>query len=129
MINDLPSIDLTGFEPPFALGEYEWGPAVTHDGAAWKDHAFHVETLALFDHDYLGTHMFVQVWDYRQQEDPEQRWQHMLLLHHPGEAGWGWTIRREYEAREDHRAPSYADVGADVDLWLGAPEYLRFILE
>ena len=90
-------------------------------------------------HDYLGTHAYVQVWDYRQQQHPDQRWQYMLLLHRPTRvvdpAGvtvgseWAWTIRCEYEAREDHRGPSHAKVGADIDVWLEAPEVLRFIVE
>lgn len=139
-MKDLPPINLTGFDPEFGAAEYEWGdPVLTADGWYWKPCQYHVEILSWNYHDYLGTHLFVQVWDYAQQDDPEQRWQYMLLLHRPtrhtdaegvivgGE--WAWTIRVEYEGREDHGGPSFAQVGSDIDVWLEAPEILRFIVE
>lgn len=138
-MTELAPIDLAGFAPPFGCSEYAWGPSVNHEDAHWKDHAYHVEVLGWFYHDYLGTHLFVQVWDYTQQDHPDQRWQFMLLLHRPSrltntddqivKSEWAWTIRKEYPHHDDMRPPSYAEVGADVDLWLEAPEILRFIIE
>ena len=138
-VRELPPINLASFEPSFGCCEYEWGAPVPHGNVHWKDHQYHVECLAWHYHDYLGTHLYVQVWDYAQQDDPDQRWQYMLLLHRPTRhvdadgdiigGTWDWTIRTEYEAREDHRGPSHAQVGADIDLWLEAPDFLRFIVE
>lgn len=80
------------------------------------------------------------MWDYRQQLDPDQRWQYMLLLHRPihwtnpeGEIArteWSWVIRKEYESDwSERRWPTHAEVGADIDAWVTAPDELRFILE
>ena len=123
-MNELPPISLDGFDPPFRLGEYEWGPPVDHDDEPWKQHRWHVETLALYDHDHLGTHMYAQVWDYGSQTAPGQRWQYVLFLHRNGADGWRWVIQREYAG-----LPSYRDVGDDVDTWVTAPPALRFVLE
>lgn len=138
-MRELPPVSLDDFAPPWGASEYAWGAPVTHDGAYWQDHQYYVEILGWFYHDYLGTHLFVQVWDYAQQDDPDQRWQYMLLLHRPTrrtdggglivDTGWEWTIRCEYEGREDHLGPSFVEVGRDVDLWLEAPDVLRFIIE
>jgi hypothetical protein len=139
-MRDLPAINLTGFEPVYGTVEYEWGdPVFTADGWYWKPCQYHAEILAWFEHDYLGYHAFAQVWDYAQQDDPEQRWQYVLLLYRPTRqtnaeglitgSSWDWCLRVEYEGREDHRGPSYALVGADVEVWLRAPEVLRFIVE
>jgi len=135
---ELPAIDVTDFAPPFGCGEYEWGPPADHDGCAWKEHQYHVEVLSWHYHDYMGTHAYVQVWDYAQQDDPGQRWQYMLLLHRPIReydadgaitgGTWSWVIQCEYEV-VDHRPPSHATVGADVDRWVTAPDFLKFILE
>lgn len=123
----LPPIDLDGFDLPFKLGEYSWGPPVplVRDNVTtfpWQDHQYHVETLALFDHDYLGVHAFVQVWDYAQQNHPDQRWQYMLLYHSPNRifdedgcvigGAWAWEVQSVYEVR-----PFNAQVGADIDVW------------
>ena len=138
-MRELPPIDLADFDPTFGVSEYEWGPAVPYNGAPWHDHQYHVEFLSWHYHDYLGTHAFVQVWDYAQQGDPDQRWQMMLLLHRPtrhinaygdivgGE--WHWTIRKEYETPWSQGGPSHTEVGGDIDLWLEAPEHLRFVIE
>lgn len=142
-MSELPAIDLEGFDPKLGCGEYEWGPPVTNPyeqwkGQPWQDHAFHMEVLSWHYHDYMGTHAFVQVWDYRQQTDDEQRWQYLLLLHRPTKevvngvvvsTEWAWTIAREYEVGKDQRPPTNAEVGADVDRWLEAPDVLKFILE
>lgn len=139
-MRELPAINLDGFNPSSSC-EHMWGAAVVRDGRVWKEHQYHAEILGRFDHDYLGTHLFVQVWDYAQQDDPDQRWQYVLLLDRPqrfvGESGcieyteWAWCIRTEYEHDEtnSYHAPTFAQVGADVDVWLQAPEVLRFILE
>lgn len=147
-MKELPPIDLTEFDPPFGCSEYEWGPPVPlpdypesplPPGGLWQDHAFHVEILSWHYHDYMGTHAYVQVWDYRQQLDPDQRWQMMLLLHCPkrtlDEDGciigtdWRWVIRKEYEQPWSQGGPRHAEVGADIDTWIAAPDELRFILE
>jgi hypothetical protein len=146
MLRELPVINLDGFDPKFGEAEYSWGPAVTAKGGLvadtewhWQDHQYHVEFLSWHYHDYLGTHAYVQVWDYAQQDDPDQRWQYMLLLHRPTRhtnddgaivnSTWAWTIRMEYEPLAEQRAPSHAQVGADIDVWLQAPDFLRFIVE
>ena len=141
---DLPRIDLDGFDPPWGAAEYVWGPPVRspHDDRVWwKDHAYHVEILGWFYHDYLGTHIYAQVWDYGQQTDPNQRWQYMLLLHRPTRhvdhdgsivsTEWAWAISKEYEAFPEwsDSVPSYAQVGADVDQWVKCPEILRFLIQ
>jgi hypothetical protein len=138
-MKELPAINLDGFEPPFGCFEYTWGPPVDHDGTHWQDHQYHAEVLAWYYHDYLGTHAFIQVWDYAQQSDPDQRWQYLLVLHRPGRhvnsegvivhTEWAWTIRNEYEDLWIDGGPGHAKVAADVDLWLKTPEYLRFVLE
>lgn len=139
-MRELPAINLDGFAPSYGTIEYEWGdPVLTPDGWYWKPCQYHVEVLSWHDHDYLGCHAFVQVWDYAQQDDPDQRWQFMLLLQRPikhiNAAGlivggeWAWCIRNEYEGREDHRGPSNAQIGADIDVWLEAPEIIRFLIE
>jgi hypothetical protein len=137
-VKELSAVSLDGFEPSWGDCEVHWGPAVDYNGAHWKDYQYHAEVLARFDHDYLGTHLFVQVWDYAQQDDPDQRWQYMLLLHRPERivedgaivhTDWAWCIRVEYEEPWTEGGPSYAKVGEDVDIWLRAPEYLRFIIE
>jgi hypothetical protein len=131
---DLPPIDLDGFDPPWAASEYAWGPPVPRGNVYWKDHQYHVEVLGWFYHDYLGTHIYAQVWDYAQQDDPNQRWQYVLLLNRPTRyvdgygaiesSTWDWVVRIEY----DH-FPSYAEVGADVDNWVTCPEILRFLIQ
>jgi hypothetical protein len=131
---ELAAVSLDGFAPSFGVCEYTWGPYVMHNGVYWKPERYHVEFLAWYYHDYMGTHAYVQVWDYSQQNHPDQRWQYMLLLHKPirtldddgcvVNTAWGWTIRSEYEGCTD-----YAQVGADIDLWIKAPSTLRFILE
>ena len=141
---DLPRIDLDGFAPEWGASEYCWGPPVRspHDDSVWwKDHAYHVEILGWFYHDYLGTHIYAQVWDYQQQTDPNQRWQYMLFLHRPTQhvdaeglihyTSWEWAIVQEYEAFPEwsKSVPSYAQVGADVDRWVTCPEILRFIIQ
>lgn len=97
----------------------------------WKAHRYHGEVLASFDHDYLGTHLLMQVWDYGMQDHPDQGWQYVLMLHGCDRVyrqgaivstSWHWTIHREY----DH-CPSYAEVGGDIDVWLRAPEPMRFL--
>ena len=133
-MRELPPIDLTGFNPGWGDHEHSWGQCALHEGKPWKENRYHCEILGRFNHDYMGSHLYVQVWDYAQQDDPDQRWQYMLLLDRPtrhvDEDGlivggeWNWTIRSEYE-----ELPSYAQVGADVDLWVTAPEILRFIVE
>lgn len=139
-MKELPPIDLDGFDPPWRATEYHWGPPVPHtDGRPWKDHQYHTEILAQYDHDYLGIHLFVQVWDYAQQDDPDQRWQYLLLRHAPRRyvnaegaieyTTWGWTIAMEYEVEKFGRVPSYAEVGASVDLWVQSPDILRFLLQ
>jgi hypothetical protein len=139
-VRELPPINLDGFEPSFGCAEYEWGaPVPLSSGDPWQDHQYHVEFLSWHYHDYLGTHAYVQVWDYAQQDDPDQRWQMMLLLHRPSRhvdvddcivgGTWAWTIRIEYEEPWSEGGPSHAQVGADIDLWLEAPEILRFIVE
>jgi hypothetical protein len=138
-VNELPTINLDGFEPSFGVSEYEWGAPVPHGNVYWQDHQYHVEFLSWHYHDYLGTHAFVQVWDYAQQGDPDQRWQMMLLLHRPTRhinadgdiigGTWAWTIRIEYDEPWSQGGPSHTAVGADIDLWLEAPEILRFIVE
>ena len=138
---DLPRIDLDGFDPPWGAAEYEWGPPVEHNGQPWQDHAYHVEILGWFYHDYLGTHVFAQVWDYGQQTDPHQRWQYVLLLHRPTRhvdaegcivhTDWAWAIANEYPAYPEwsDSVPTYAQVGADVDRWVTCPEILRFLIQ
>jgi hypothetical protein len=131
---DLPPTNLDGFDPPWGASEYEWGPPVLHNGQPWHDHQYHVEILGWYYHDYLGTHVYAQVWDYAQQADPNQRWQYMLFLHRPTRyvdaygaiesTDWSWAIRMEY----DH-VPSYAEVGVSVDQWVTSPEILRFIIQ
>lgn len=79
-MKQLEPISLDGFAPPFTLGEYSWGAAALHNGAVWKEHRYAMETLALFDHDYLGVHLYAQVWDYGMQEHADQRWQFFLFL-------------------------------------------------
>ena len=138
-MEELPIINLAGFDPDFGICEYAWGDPVSHAGAPWQDHQYHTEVLSWHYHDYLGTHAYVQVWDYAQQSNPGQRWQYMLLLHRPSRqttadgliAGstWEWTIRREYEAREGQHAPSHVEVAIDIDAWLAAPDILRFLIE
>ena len=137
---DLPRIDLDGFDPEWGASEYVWGPPVPHGNVYWKDHQYHVEILGWFYHDYLGTHIYAQVWDYAQQDDPNQRWQYMLLLHRPTQhvdadgaihyTEWAWGITREYEAFPEWKGvPTYAQVGADVDQWVTCPEILRFLIQ
>jgi hypothetical protein len=138
-VRELPPIDLTGFNPGWGDFEHSWGMSALHDGKPWKEHQYHAEILGRFDHDYLGIHLFIQVWDYAQQSDPDQRWQYILVLHRPNRyvnadgdieyADWDWVIRTEYETDEARRFPTYAEVGADVDIWLQAPDHLRFIVE
>ena|SRR6478752_1907071 len=139
-MKELPAIDLSGFHAPYGCSEYEWGCAAEYPPnpnglkGVWKEHRYHVEILSWHYHDYMGTHAFVQVWDYAQQNDPDQRWQYMLLLNRPIRqydadgsiigSDWGWVIQCEYEGY-----PTHAQVGADIDLWEAAPESLRFILE
>lgn len=136
---DLPVVELDEFEPDFGAMEYFWGPPVQADGVHWKDHQYHAEILSWHYHDYLGTHVFMQVWDYAQQSDPNQRWQYYLVLHRPDERDWDirppragdwrWVIRKEYETPWTEGGPTHAEVGADVDLWLRSPKELRFLLE
>lgn len=140
---DLPPISLDGFAIDWACTEYEWGPPVDYPPGAkltgqWKQHAFHCEVLGRYYHDYLGTHLFVQVWDYRQQDDPNQRWQYMLFLHRPayepvsGERGeWAWALYHEYPAIEGDKwhMPTFAQVGEDVDRWRSTPDALRFLIQ
>ena len=141
---DLPVVNLDGFDPPWGAAEYVWGPPVpspTDDRVAWKDHQYHIEILGWYYHDYLGTHIYAQVWDYGQQTDPHQRWQYMLFLNRPTQhidsdgaihyTEWAWAIRKEYEAFPEwsDSVPSYAQVGADVDLWVNSPEILRFLIQ
>jgi hypothetical protein len=138
-MRELPPTSLKGFDPKYGVVEYEWGDPLPRNGEPWKDHQYHAEILSWHEHDYLGIHAFMQVWDYGQQDDPDQRWQYMLLLLRPARhideegfvktTGWSWVIRTEYETTEEQRFPTHAQVGADIDLWLTTPEYLRFILE
>ena len=132
-------ISLDGFDPPFGCSEYVWGPAATHDGQPWKEHQYHAEILSWHYHDYMGTHALLQVWDYAQQADPAQRWQYVLVLHYPKrytdpdgviiDTDWRWAIRMEYESNwAERKWPTNAEVGADIDQWLQAPEALRFLL-
>ena len=130
-MRDLAPISLDLFEPDFGRGEYEWGCAAMHDGKPWKEHQYHVEFLSWHYHDYMGTHAFVQIWDYAAQDDPDQRWQFLLLRHEPTRiynddgaitgSTWAWTIARQYPGREDHRGPTHAEVGADIDAWMKNP--------
>jgi hypothetical protein len=136
-VRELPPIELEGFDPAFGCGEYTWGPHVYNGDVFWKDHQYHAEMLSWHYHDYLGTHAFLQVWDYAQQDDPDQRWQYVLLLHRPERhvnaegdivgGDWAWTIRSEWEAETG--VPGFAEVGGLIDLWLKAPDVLRFIIE
>lgn len=147
---DLPRINLDGFAPDWGVAEYVWGPPVPMPATderivwtseVWKDHAYHAEILGWYYHDYLGTHIYAQVWDYAQQTDPNQRWQYVLLLHRPtrhvdGDGAivlteWAWAIANEYPAYPEwsDSVPSYAQVGADVDRWVTCPEILRFLLQ
>ena len=144
-MKELPPIDLDGFAPNWGAGEYTWGAPVAYPSNSplqgqWKDHQYHVEVLGWYYHDYLGTHIFAQVWDYAQQDDPDQRWQYVLLLHRPTRylnrqtgviesSEWAWSIRKEYEVEKFGRPPSYAEVGADVDTWVTSPDYLRPLLQ
>ena len=127
-------IKLWGFNPTPSLGSYNWGPAaVRSNGEVWKEHRYSMETLATFDHDYLGWHLYAQVWDYGMQEHPDQRWQYFLFLHGADrvyrdgfivDTQWDWCIHREYF----EGLPTYSAVGDDVDRWLRAPEPIRFLL-
>jgi hypothetical protein len=138
-VRELPPISLDGFAPSWGDFEHTWGPPVLHDGEPWQANQYHCEILGRYDHDYLGAHLYVQVWDYAQQGEPDQRWQYLLLLHRPKRyvddadlivgTGWDWVIRNEWPVAKFGRPPTFAEVGADVDLWLQCPEVLRFIIE
>lgn len=137
MTPTLAPISLDGFDPDHHCSEYEWGPAVTMpaypshpewEGQPWKDHAYHAEILGWFNHDYLGTHVYIQVWDYSQQLHPDQCWQYFLFVESPTytrepeynaivHTDWNWTIQRQYESGYP-AGHSYAQVGADVDQWI-----------
>jgi hypothetical protein len=142
---DLPPIDLTGFEPPFGCGEYSWGRPVTFGEAMddvsglvppvdpsdqWQEHAYHAEILSWHYHDYMGSHVFVQVWDYSQQRSPHQTWRFYLLVHEPFytyetfdgvraivATNWAWRVQVAYEDHWRDGTPAAAGVGADVDAW------------
>lgn len=81
--------------------------------------------LALFDHDYLGTHFLLQVWDHRHQADPDLHWQYVLALHSNRRDGTGWTTRIVAEYGYD----CLMQAAQHVDQWLKTPECLRFMLE
>lgn len=80
-----------------------------------------VETLALFDHDHLGNHAFVQYWDHRQDTT---EWSYAVLGAF-SETGWTWSCVHDFGPVTP---PSFAAIGARVDQYLTTPESLRFIL-
>lgn len=121
---ELPALTESGFlpDPPdYRSSEwvYSYPPGVTVNGF---DKWLHIEVIATFDHDYMGVHYFVQAWDYRCQDDPDQRWQYMMLFR-CSENGWRTRVVHEFE---DH--PNFAEVGRLVDEYRECPEALRFML-
>jgi hypothetical protein len=87
----------------------------------------HIEVLAVFDHDYEGTHALLQCWDH---SDPDPEWQYILWQSFNVTEDWPPAWERGWQTKCQgwwEHPPSYTVIGELIDMFLMSPPVLRYL--